>query len=167
MFRLATWGSSISAHYPIKIWVFARKIEDGFAAFDPTERAEIVNLTPENPLARVIINLGRRQGVVIPKVRDKVTGQVIRKFALRWLTYHEQGGWSGAADFSGLIRRTSLPVERNLRIEVSAKAYRDWLYTNAGQPSPTATLRLKCGEIRTLDIELERAGKRGTNETLR
>lgn len=132
--------------------IFARKMESGYPPFNEAERAETVTLTAENPLAHIILKLGPKEGILIPMVRDKINGQPIRDFHVRWDI--NGGHWTATVGFSDLTRRTSLPVDKDILIEVSARGYKNWFYANPGD-GRRATLRFESGEEKTLDVELE------------
>ena len=63
--------------------VVASKIDDGYADFGLTAPVK-VTITPEEPLASVILKLGPRAGILIPLVKNKITGKPVSDFLVAY-----------------------------------------------------------------------------------
>jgi hypothetical protein len=146
-------------HVPMGTYgVVASKNEDGYADFGLTAPVKVI-LTPEEPLANVIVKLGPRQAILIPLVKDKVTGKPMFDFFVQWTTKIPDGAWSGAAGFSQWTTRMSVPEGKDVSLNVSADGYRTWVYADPSNPSQPFYLRLESGEQKSLNVELEPESK--------
>ena len=90
---MANFGSSTCPWGPFS--VVASKNEDGYAGFDNFPGIQTVTLTPEAPLANVVIKLGQKEGILAPSVKDKVTGKPLCDFLLRWYVSGTNSSLSG------------------------------------------------------------------------
>jgi hypothetical protein len=146
-------------HVPMGTYgVVASKNEDGYADFGLTAPVK-VTLTPEEPLANVIVKLGPRAGILIPRVRDKVTGTPLPDFFLKWRVDVPDGTWTGTSGFSQWTTRTSIPAAKDVSFQVSAPGYQTWVYTDPSNLSRPSYLRLESGEQKSLSIELQPEAK--------
>jgi hypothetical protein len=136
--------------------ITASKNDDGYAEFGQGTPFPKVTLTPEEPLANVIVKLGPKQGILIPMVKDNVTGKPVFDFFLKWQTDVPDGRWSGAAGFSQWTTRTPIPVENDVSLEFSAHGYKNWVYAD---PSGSRFLRMQSGERKILSIGLQPEAK--------
>lgn len=70
-------------HLPMGTYtITASKNDDGYAELGQGTPMPEVTLTPEQPLASVIVKLGAKQGILIPVVKDNVTGKPVFDFFL-------------------------------------------------------------------------------------
>ena len=146
-------------HLPMGTFsVSAEKLEDGYADFNLTNVFPTVTLTPEEPFATVVVKLEPQGGILVPFVKDKVTGKRLFNFMVHWTVDNSDNpanGCSGGAGFSQLTTRTSLPKGKDILLEVTARGYRKWVYSDGAEPPRPMRLRLQSGEQRVLKVELE------------
>jgi hypothetical protein len=146
-------------HVPMGTYgVVASKIDDGYTDFG-TAPVQKVTITPEEPLANVMLKLGPRAGILIPLVKDKVTGKLVPDFFLNWRVDVPGGTWTGASGFSQWTTRTSIPAGKDVSLQVSAPGYQTWVYANPSNQSRPSYLRLESGERKSLNVELEPESK--------
>jgi hypothetical protein len=144
-------------HLPMGTYtITASKNDDGYAELGQGTPMPEVTLTPEQPLASVIVKLGPKQGILIPVVKDNVTGKPVFDFFLKWQTDVPDGRWSGAAGFSQWTTRTPIPVEQDVSLEFSAHGYKSWVYAD---PTGSRFLRMQSGEREILSIGLQPEAK--------
>jgi hypothetical protein len=137
-------------HLPMGTYsIAASKNDDGYAEFGQGTPYPKVILTPEEPLANVIVKLGPKQGILIPVVKDKVTGKRLFDFDFNWQTVVPGGSSTGAGRFNQLTSRTPIPAGKDVSLEISANGYKD----------SSQVLRLRSGEQKTLTIELQPEAK--------
>ena len=150
-------------HLPMGTFgVVASKDEDGYAGPNPSDEIQTVTLTPEAPMANVVLKLGPKGGILVPSVRDKVTGKPVYGFVLSWWVDGTEGSWSGGAGFSRWTTRTSIPAEKDVIIgRVSARGYKTWVASDQSNPSGRLHVNLHRGEYKSLSIELEPEAKDG------
>lgn len=73
-------------HFPMGTYrVTASKNEDGYPEIEDTNALPTATLTPAEPLARVMVKLGPQTGILVPIVKDKVTGKRIFQFQVHWM----------------------------------------------------------------------------------
>lgn len=144
-------------HLPMGTYtITASKNDDGYAELGQGTPVPEVTLTPEEPLANVIVKLGPKQGILIPVVKDKSTGKPVLDFSLSWQTVVPGGTWGGASGFNQWTTRTPIPAAKDVSLEVSAHGYKNWVYAD---PSGSRFLRLQSGERKILNIELQPEAK--------
>jgi hypothetical protein len=144
-------------HLPMGTYsIAASKNDDGYAELGQGTPVPEVTLTPEEPIANVIVKLGPKQGILIPVVRDKATGKPVFDFLVRWQTVVPGGTSSGASGFSQWTTRTPIPAAKDVSLEVSAHGYKNWDYVD---PSGSRFLRMQSGERKILTIELQPEAK--------
>lgn len=93
-------------------------------------------------------------------MKDRVTGKPLYNFMLQWGAESTkigitERGMGGVGGFSRWTTRTSIPAEKGLSIEVSARGYKKWVYVDPPNPSRRFPLRVQHGEIKSLNIELQ------------
>jgi len=136
--------------------VEAIKPEDGYVAFAGTSVTEIVTLTPSQPSAIVALKLGPKPGVLLlPSVKDKLTGEPITSFLVSWKISVPNGSLSGGETIEQGIKRTLVPPEKYFRLTISAPGYKAWIYHDPSDPSRRALIRFEPGEEKELLVELE------------
>lgn len=147
-------------HWPMgTLSLFAIKPEEGYV--DATKRLTAkVSLTPEAPLAVVIIKLGSKAGILAGSVRDRNTGETVKEVKLTYIAVdgHIRGCASemNSSSSAGSSFEVTLPTAIDLIVFLSARGYKTWFYTVASNDS-RPVLRLQPGERRSLNIELEPA----------
>ena len=148
-------------HLPMGTFgVVASKNEDGYAGFNQSAEMPTVTLTPEAPLANVVVKLGPKEGILVPSVKDKVTGKPLYDFVLRWHFDGTNSSFSGGGGFSRWTTRQSIPAEKDVVIgQVSARGYKKLVPTDPSDPSKPLQLHLQRGEVKSLSIELEPEAK--------
>lgn len=135
--------------------VEAIKPEDGYIAFAGTSVKKMVTLTPSQLSATVALKLGPKPGVLLPSVKDKLTGEPIMSFQVSWEISTPNGSLSGGETIGQWIKRTIVPPEKLLRLTISAPGYKDWIYHDPSDPSRPALIRFQPGEAKELLVELE------------
>jgi len=136
--------------------VEAIKPEDGYIAFAGTSVKEMVTLTPGQLLATVALKLGPKPGVLLlPSVKDKLTGKPIISFQVSWEIRRSNGNVSGGETIGQGITRTIVPPEKYFRLTISAPGYKKWIYHDPSDPSRPALIRFQPGEEKELLVELE------------
>ena len=143
-------------HLPMGTFtVLASKQEDGYASFDQAGMPT-VNLTHEAPLANVVVKLGPKEGILVPSVKDKVTGEPLCNFMLSWHVSGSDYTWTGGGGFSRWTTRQSIPAEKDVFIDmVSARGYAKRVPTDPSDPARPLKLRVQRGEVKSLSFELE------------
>jgi len=136
--------------------VEAIKPEDGYIAFAGTSVKKMVTLTPSQSAATVALKLGPKPGVLLPSVKDKVTGQPIVSFQVSWeISDGPNRSRSGGQDITPGIKRAIVPPEKYLLLTISAPGYKKWIYHDPSDPSRPALIRLRPDEEKELLVELE------------
>ena len=141
--------------------VEAIKPEDGYVAFAGTSVKEMVTLTPSQSSATVVLKLGPKPGVLLPNVKDKLTGEPIMSFQVSWeisereISESPNRSYSGGQTIEQGIKRAIVPPEKFLLLTISARGYKKWIYHDPSDPSRPAFIRLQPGEEKELLVELE------------
>jgi hypothetical protein len=138
--------------------VEAIKPEDEYIAFAGTSVKKMATLTPSQSSATVVLKLGPKPGVLLPSVKDKLTGQPIISFQLSWEildTNNPNRHSSGGQDMTQGIKRAIVPPEKYLLLTISAPGYKKWVYHDPSDPSRLGFVRLQPNEEKELLVELE------------
>jgi hypothetical protein len=136
--------------------VEAIKPEDGYIAFAGTSVIKMVTLTPSQLSATVALKLGPKPGVLLPSVKDKLTGEPIISFQVSWeISDGPKGSHSGGETIGPGIKRAIVPPEKYFRLTISAPGYKKWIYHDPSDPSRPALIRFQAGEEKELLVELE------------
>lgn len=136
--------------------VEAIKPEDGYVAFAGTSVTKMITLTPSQSAASVALKLGPKPGVLVPSVKDKLTGEPIVSFQVSWeISDSPTVSHSGGQTITQGIRRAIVPPEKSFLRTISASGYRKWIYHDPSDPSRPALLRFQPGEEKELLVELE------------
>ena len=137
--------------------VEAIKPDQGYIAFAGTSAKEVVTLTSSQSSATVVLKLGPKAGVLLPSVKDKLTGEPVRDFQVNWtiVDSDEASIVSGGETISQQTRRTIVPPEKYLVLTISARGYKKWIYHDPSDPSRPAFIRFQPGEEKELLVELE------------
>jgi hypothetical protein len=138
------------------VTVSARKSEDGYCG--PHAPYPRVTLSAASPLANVVLNLGRKEGMVAPVVADLATGQPIFNFMVRTTIHDAEHPNEPHQEIAGGFSRWStslcVPANTDLSLEVSAKGYKAVAYPSPTQLSEPATIRLRSGETMSFQVGL-------------
>jgi hypothetical protein len=146
-----------------KISVYAQKEMGGYwqdqvpgTGYEATKLMKTVQLTPESPIARVVLKIGPKPAELIVNVTDRQTGKPVETFFVRWIA-DTSSACSGNGNFTG--RGTSgvrVPIRAatDVIVEVSATGYKSWYFSDPSDPT-RPVLRLESGEEKTLNAELE------------
>jgi len=141
-------------HVPLgKHGVGASKREEGYTGLT-NGAGENVNLTAESPLARVILKLGPKDGILAPTASDKITGKPICNFQVHWTIQEENSSQSATAGLSRWTKRISVPVGKDVCPSFSAKGYQTLAPTDPSDPSKPLCLRFGSGEVKSLAVQL-------------
>lgn len=95
--------------------VEAIKPEDGCVAFAGTSAREMVTLTTSESSATVVLKLGPKPGVLLPSVKDKLTGEPIISFQVSWEIVDSDSPnthYSGGQTIEQGIKRAIVPPEK-------------------------------------------------------
>ena len=88
-------------HVPLgKHDVDASKPEEGYAGSTNGLPTEAVNLTSEDPLARVILKLGPKDGILVLTASDKCTGKPVYDLWVEWSIPERYGSSTTTAGLS-------------------------------------------------------------------
>lgn len=138
--------------------VEAIKPEDGYIAFAGTSVKKMVTLTPTKSAATVALKLGPKPGVLLPSVKDKLTGQPIISFQVSWEIVDANNPnrhSSGGQDITQGIKRAIVPPEKYLLLTISAPGYKKWVYHDPSDSSRLGFIRWQPNEEKELLVELE------------
>lgn len=139
------------------IGVYAEAVRQGYWREGEAARTQMVTLTAKAPVAHVALKVGPKPGELIVNVTDKMTGKAVDSFFVR-LIKDSTGYCSGVGNFekepgsSGA--RVPIGPATEAIVEVSARGYKNWFYSNPSDPS-RPVLRLESGEERSLEVQLE------------
>jgi hypothetical protein len=148
-------GQFQARHIPLgEHGISASKFEEGYGEDASGASAQMVKLTAENPLARVIIKLGPKDGILAPIASDKSTGKPIATFWVHWTSEMAGQSEGGTARISGSTTRTPVPVGKELCLSFSAKGYQDFVPSDPVDPGKPLCVQLKSGEVKSLAIVL-------------
>lgn len=136
--------------------VEAIKPEDGYVAFAGTSVREMATLTRSQSSATVVLKLGPKPGVLLPNVKDKLTGEPIMSFQVSWeISESPNRSYSGGQTIEQGIKHAIVPPEKFLLLTISARGYKKWIYHDPSDPSRPAFIRLQPGEEKELLVGLE------------
>jgi hypothetical protein len=114
--------------------------------------AKRVKLTSQEPTATVEIRLGPKTGVLVGTITDAITGAPLNACA----------GFKqiSAADFNYAYPvktnyRLLIPADADLTIKVWLDGYKPWYYPGTDQKFAGTSMRLRSGEEKMLDIQLQ------------
>jgi len=128
--------------------VFAVKEDDGYSCFGQCP-GDPATISASSPMPSVVIHMKPRGGMLTGSVTNKLTGEPIRVFVLRYLGI--QQNMSGAGGGGNGKLSLTLPIGTDIIFVVTADGYQTWYYSEGGNP----LLRLSSGEKKTLDVQLE------------
>jgi hypothetical protein len=136
-------------HLPIReMGIFAEKPEAGYWTED-WKSTQTVTLTPQDPLAHVVLKVGPRPGELSIAIRDKVTGKPIESSEVRTTQGSHTFIHQNSSTTTVLIR-----PDLDFMVQVSAPGYKIWYYIDPDDPSQPV-LHLRSGETKTVDAYLE------------
>jgi hypothetical protein len=142
--------------------ISATKHADGYGGSSQPV-SDPVTLTSEHPAATVVLKLGPKEGILLPTVSDKVTGERLFDFTVHSTVEEFEGQThntsSGSWGVSRWTKQVLLPSNKDVMLHITKLGYRTWWYMDPSQPNGPGILRLQPGEVRELDIELEPAPK--------
>ena len=134
--------------------VSASKPDEGYNGLTNGPSTQIVSLTPEDPLAKVTLKLGPKDGILAPTASDKFTGKPILTFRVRWTIQDENSSQTATASLSPSNKRISVPAEKEICPSFSAKGYQTLMPRDASEPEKPFCVRLQSGEVKSLSVEL-------------
>lgn len=117
-----------------------------------------VQVSATNPSTNVIVHLRPKGAVLNGIVRDKITGQPVKRLNLQYVDVDGKASGGSPMQTDGAFHVT-LPSNCDLVIIVFAKGYKGWVYTDPSSPS-RPVLHMASGESKDVDIELEPSGVR-------
>lgn len=119
---------------------------------------QTVVLTESSPTAHVRLKVGPKPAVLILSVTDRASGKAIDDFVIR--TIGVDGGGAGAAGLAYFPqtddggREVRVSPLYDVILEVTAKGYRNWFYSNPADPSDP-TFHLESGERRSVQATMQ------------
>lgn len=143
--------------------VNASKPEEGYQGSPNGLFTNIVSLTPENPVARVILKFGPKNGILAPTASDKNTGKPILNFRVRWTIQDETSSQTSTATVSPASKRISVPAGKQICPSFSAQGYQTLAPRDPSDPEKPLCLQLQSGEVKSLNVELVPEGKSGAD----
>ena len=140
-------------HLPLGTFgIVASKTDDGYTELHQAPGMQTVTLSAGAPQASIVLKLGPKEGILVPVVKDAVTGEPVYNFLVTWHVVPVGSGITGGAGFSRWTRSAPVPAEKQLVMDkVSARGYKTWL---ANSSSPLQ-VRAERGEQVSISIELE------------
>jgi hypothetical protein len=130
----------------------------GYWHNDASPYKQTVVLTKANPTAHVVLKVGPKPAVLVLIVSDRITGKAIDDFMIR--TIGSDGVGAGSAGL-GYFPQTDegyreVPVSPlfDVILEVTAKGYKNWFYSNPADPSDP-TLHLESGERKVVQVTMQ------------
>ncbi|HEX4229009.1 MAG TPA: hypothetical protein VHZ07_10080 [Bryobacteraceae bacterium] len=115
---------------------------------------QLVYLSPESPVANVVIRLGPKAAVLTGYVTDAVTGSPVRNGGIElWRSDDVKrsiGGRPVQAQYKIL-----LPASTAVSLKFSAPGYQSWYYPGVADASRATSLTLESGQQQTLDVRLQ------------
>jgi hypothetical protein len=143
-----------------KYTVSATKRAEGYGG-NEAGAYQTVTLTSAQPSADVVVKLGPKEGILVPTVSDKVTGERLFDFTVHSTVEEFEGQThntsSGSWGVSRWTKQVLLPSNKDVMLHITKSGYRTWWYMDPSQPNGPGMLRLQPGEVKELNIELEPA----------
>ncbi len=144
---------------PGTLELFAVKDAEGYSINNQVPQA--VTISPDQLWQDVTIHLRNKWGVIAAFVTDKMTGKPIREAIVEYVS--PDGCVSGSFLLDTGPFRT-VPPDCDVVVIVTANGYRGWVYTDPATPS-RPVLRLKAGEQKKLEVQLEPVMEKGSSQT--
>lgn len=111
-------------HLPMgEVGVFAEKQQDGYLTDRNMLKLKRLRLTPEEPLARVVLNIGPKPAELKLTVDDKTTHKPMDAFFVRWITVDGNRAATWVKSGITLAQSTLIPSDTDVILEVSARGY--------------------------------------------
>jgi hypothetical protein len=140
-----------------KIEVNAAAPLSGYWQNNASPYKQTVILTAANPTAHVLLKVGPKPAVLVLTVADRTTGKAIDGFMVKMIG--SDGLMAGGG--TGYFPQTNegdreVPVSPlfDFLLEVTAKGYKNWFYSNPADPSDP-TLHLESGERRVVQVTMQ------------
>lgn len=133
--------------------VFAIKEAEGYST-DNQGPGEQVTVSAATPSPDVTIRLRSGGAILRGTIQDSSDGKPIKGASVRFIDLDDNAYGASSSGSDGGFQVT-IPSERDLVIVVSAKGYKGCVYTDESNSS-RPVIRLRAGERKQLDIELER-----------
>jgi hypothetical protein len=129
----------------------------GYAPNDASPYKQTVVLTEAQPTAHVRLKVGPKPAVLVLNVTDRTSGKAIDGFMIRTIGAHGSDFAAGTGYFPQTTegdREVPISPLFDFLIEVTAKDYKNWFYSNPADPSDP-TLHLESGERRALQVTMQ------------
>lgn len=129
----------------------------GYWQNDASPYKQMVVLTASKPTAHVQLKVGPKPAVLVLMVSDRITGKSIDEFMIR--TFGDNGGGAGGglAHFPQTEeggREVPISPLFDVLLEVTAKGYKNWFYSNPADPSDP-TFHLESGERKVVQVTMQ------------
>ncbi len=137
--------------------VYASKEDDAYpdmtvAFYNPKDEAVIAEATQDGTSA-IDVHLGPKAGRLEWDVKDANTGQGVSPSFL----FRPADATGGGVEGTALPQWNLLmPSNTDIVVEISASGYDTWYYPGSSIKSAAVPLRMKPGEVRTLEVRLQR-----------
>jgi hypothetical protein len=140
-------------------YVGAMKEEEGYGSIDSSffndNPLPTVLISAQHRFADVIVNLGRKAGILTGTISDALTGKPIPA-GFDLVQAKDRSKWMGTS--AGPNFRVLIPSSKEMEVNVSALGYEAWVYPDPTIPSQV--LRMDPGSEVHLDIKLKPAHDR-------
>jgi hypothetical protein len=135
-------GMKVDDGYPDTFLLFYR-----YHVAQPT-----VTLSPDEPLADVVVPIGPKAGRILPVVTDAATGAAIDSSEI---TLYMSGSVPLSASFPGDSKNILAPASIVFSIGVHAKGYADWYYPGVATRGAAGNVNLKPSEQLNFNVRLQ------------
>lgn len=129
----------------------------GYWQNDASPYKQTVVLTEANPTAHVQLKAGPKPVVLVLAVTDRTSGKAIDDFMVRTIGGDGGGVGGGTAYFPQTTegdREVPMSPLFDFLLEVTAKGYKNWFYSNPADPSDP-TMHLESGERKTVQVAMQ------------
>jgi hypothetical protein len=129
----------------------------GYWHSDASPYKQTVVLTAAKPTAHVLLKVGPKPAVLVLTVSDRITGKAVDGFMVKTFGVDGLMAGGGTAYFPQTpegdweVRVSPL---FDVLLEVSAKDYKNWFYSNPADPSDP-TLHLESGERKVVQVTMQ------------
>jgi|HubBroStandDraft_1064217.scaffolds.fasta_scaffold06011_3 hypothetical protein len=128
----------------------------GYGLNDASPYKQTVVLTEANPIARVRVKVGPKPAMLALSVTDRTSGKAIDGFMIRIIkdsgSFDAGTGYFAPAPEGG--REVPVSPLSDFLLEVTAKGYKSWFYSNPADPSDP-TLHLESGERKAVQVTMQ------------
>jgi hypothetical protein len=139
-----------------KVELNAASALSGYGLNNASPYKQTVVLTEANPIAHVRMKVGPKPAMLALTVTDRTSGKAIDGFMIRIIA--DGGGLSAGTGYFAQTpegdREVPVSPLSDFLLEVTAKGYKNWFYSNPADPSDP-TLHLESGERRAVQVTMQ------------